>query len=650
VRPPTPEERAVALARARALEVACDFDGGAGAALEAGDPVYAARLAALAGREERFAEVEAALVAAGPSTLARAAADLSDRGQDKLAARLHERAGAHLEAAEAYRRAGEPALAALAFERGGRPADGAKALERAIRDDPTAEPLRRALAELLLRHGRTEAAVKALQQMSSGPERELALPLLARSLRALGLLEAAAQVDAEVARAADPERAQSANEGAPEVEAAATGTVLYGRYEVVREVKKTPHAHLFEAIDRLSSQRVAVKVLAASARGAGRDAFVRFEREARALSKLRHPTIVALIDFIADGPAMVLEWMPGGSLADLMKRDVFAPARAVEIASAALTALGQAHRVGVLHRDVKPSNVLFDDVGTPKLGDFGAAHLGDASTTVTAGAIGTFAFMAPEQRMGRAATVQSDLYAVGAMLYEMLTGEPAEPLVDASGFVERPPSAFQPDLTAEHDAIVAPFLQELAERRPEGAFEARRLLESVRWPTRVLPRTAPASARSSQRPPPGSARLAAARELGDGRDAASLFYDSITERNVVVLPFDDAALSRVRSLARVSRPSIAAVLRASPVEGQIWVEAPRGRALADGCGPLTPLQIGELREALAAIHGQGGFHGCVDPEHVYLAGEHVFLACPRRLYETGSAVDDLRAVAALATG
>ena len=109
--------------------------------------------------------------------------------------------------------------------------------------------------------------------------------------------------------------------------------------------------------------------------------------------------------------------MSGGSLASLLAREAFAPSRAVEIACAVLTALGEAHRLGILHRDVKPSNVLFDAVGAPKLADFGAAHLGDLSSTVTAGAIGTISYMSPEQRLGRKASVASDLYSVGALLY-----------------------------------------------------------------------------------------------------------------------------------------------------------------------------------------------------------------------------------------
>ncbi|MEJ7728617.1 MAG: serine/threonine-protein kinase [Polyangiaceae bacterium] len=239
--------------------------------------------------------------------------------------------------------------------------------------------------------------------------------------------------------------------------------LLFGRYRMTREVVTTPHARIAEAVDAITGERVAVKIFASSSESAGRDALLRFEREARALAQLRHPNAVPLRAYLPEGPAMVIPWMPGGSLADMMRREPVAPARAMEIVSAVLDALGEAHRLGILHRDVKPSNVLFDDVGTPRLGDFGAAHLGDLSSTATAGAIGTFAYMSPEQRLGKPATVASDLYGAGAMLYELLTGEAADPA--RNGRLEPPPSACHPDLGSEHDVAVARLL---AEDPPRG--------------------------------------------------------------------------------------------------------------------------------------------------------------------------------------
>ena len=106
----------------------------------------------------------------------------------------------------------------------------------------------------------------------------------------------------------------------------------------------------------------------------------------------------------------------------MLARGPIAPARAVEIAASVLSALGDAHRLGILHRDVKATNVLFDSAGAARLSDFGTAHAADASATVTAGDSGALATISPEQREGREATAQSDLFAIGVLLEEMLVG------------------------------------------------------------------------------------------------------------------------------------------------------------------------------------------------------------------------------------
>src|SRR6185436_2948721 len=131
----------------------------------------------------------------------------------------------------------------------------------------------------------------------------------------------------------------------------------------------------------------------------------------------------------------------------------------------------EAHRVGVLHRDVKPANVLFDSAGVTRLGDFGVAHLGDLSATATAGVIGTLGYMSPEQREGRPATIQSDLYGVGAILWEMLTGQ--RPVADlsssgpASVAPRMRPSAAHRYLDTRHDGVVIALMADAPEMRPE---------------------------------------------------------------------------------------------------------------------------------------------------------------------------------------
>lgn len=632
----------------RVLEEACDFRGAAKAALREGDARNAVRLSALADDRGTLTEaIDELCEAATNDELVNAAEDLLQRGFGLPAAELFEAAKLSERAAMAFESGGDAERAAAAFERAGKPADGAKALERKLREDPGNESARLALARLLARHGRSEAAVKTIQAMRAGTkERRLALPLLARSLRSLGLAEAALEVDREMEALGIPVGDAVGTDASAALGEEAKGAIFFGRYEMVREVAKTPNARVVEATDRVDGRHVAIKMLeTSSSEGAGRDAFLRFEREARALSQLRHPSVVPLLGYFEEGPAMVLEWMTGGSLADLLKRETLAPARAAEVATAVLGALGEAHRLGILHRDVKPANVLFDGIGAPRLSDFGAAHLGDLSATATAAAIGTLVYMSPEQRVGRPATVASDIYAVGAILFEMITGDVAKPLTH--GFEGDAPSHYHIDLGPEHDAVIAKLLAEDPAGRPHDAFEARKLIEGVKWSTRVIEHDAPASVRTrSSRPAaPDDARVGPMRDVGDGRDAARLRFDRWFERDVVVVPIEE--LERARGFARAGHPSLPTVLRVSQEAGEIWLSRPLGRCLADGA-TLTPDLAKRLEQAVAVLREKGGAHGAIDREHTYVHDGEVYLAYPRRPPAPEGAAADARALADLA--
>jgi eukaryotic-like serine/threonine-protein kinase len=612
------------------LERACNFEGAAREALLAGDPRRAAHLAALGGDQVLAAEAIDAVAARLPADEGlRAAHDLAARGFGRQAGALFAKLGAHAEAGEALAATGEACAAARAFELAGRPVDGARALEAALRMRPGDAAARLELGRLLARHGRTEAAVKALQGLDpTAPEHAEALPLLRRLLVELGFEEAARTLRDEMARLGIPEEAPSSEPLARPAGAGPAGALILGRYETVREVAATPHARVLEAVDRINGDRVAVKLLAGLGEQEGRDALFRFEREARALAQLRHPNVVPLRAYHPEGPAIVLAWMPGGTLAERLGAEPMAPARAVEIAGALLSALGEAHRLGILHRDVKPSNVLFDDVGAARLSDFGAAHLGDLSSTATAGAIGTFAYMSPEQRLGRPASIASDLYGVGVLLAELLTGAAPGPVTDR---LEPLPSACHPDMSEVHDTAVARLLQEDPQKRPPDAFEARRLLFGVRWPERIWerPRSAVARSRTDRPTVPEGVRLTAALGAGDGRDASARQHDGWLDRDVLVLPGDAATLTRAQAFARAGHPALPTVLRVDRETGVIWIAAPLGRALADEPRGLSPGQVARLREAIDALHAVGGAHGRVDPEHLYWLDGEVTLAYPR---------------------
>src|SRR5262249_30673821 len=145
-----------------------------------------------------------------------------------------------------------------------------------------------------------------------------------------------------------------------------------------------------------------------------------FRREVEVLSKIDAQTVLKPRALLDEGPTVVLPWLSGGNLDELLARGRPTARRAAEIATRVLEALDAAHRRGLVHRDVNPAHVLLDEAGGAYLADFGVAHLGDASATATAGVIGTIRFMAPEQRLGEPATPRSDLYAVGVILGDLL--------------------------------------------------------------------------------------------------------------------------------------------------------------------------------------------------------------------------------------
>ncbi|HEX3344015.1 MAG TPA: serine/threonine-protein kinase, partial [Polyangiaceae bacterium] len=475
------EAAALASARGDAVlashlyERACDWANAASEALRSGDPGRALELAAEAGSDTLVAQAAARIA---PGSAEAVATRLSRRGHDRHAARLLEASGHPLDAARAWERSGDPVRAARLLEHADDPAGAARVLENALRRDPAAWAVAAALGALLARFGKHEAAVRILQRVpANAPERREALRHLVSALHRLGLARAAAEANAELG---GPGGANANEEGAT---GAPVRHRIFGRYDVVREVASSASARVLECTDVVRGERVAVKVFAAwDTRGSGRDALARFEREVRTMRVLDHPNIVPLRDYVHEGPAIVLAWMPGGTLDGMLATaGALAPARAVEIAAGVLEALGEAHRLGILHRDVKPANVLFDEAGGARLGDFGVAHLGDVSTTATAGIFGTLAYMSPEQREGRPATTRSDVFAAGTMLREMLTGErpmPGEPF-------RALPSAAHRELDARHDAVVARLTASDPADRPVDAFEARSALLGLPWPGTV---------------------------------------------------------------------------------------------------------------------------------------------------------------------
>jgi serine/threonine-protein kinase len=227
-------------------------------------------------------------------------------------------------------------------------------------------------------------------------------------------------------------------------------------------------AEVYEGLDTRLGRSVAVKIL--RAQDAGDEALRRrLSAEARAAARLSHPNLATVYDVDEDEgrPCIVMELVTGGTLAQRLRDPPMGQEEAIRLISQVLDALDAAHRAGILHRDIKPANILLTDDGNAKVTDFGIAKAlepapADVDLTATGEVIGTPRYLAPERAAGEPATVASDLWAVGVVLYEALTGRPpfdAETALGLAMAAERgelvPPEIYRPDLSPALGAVVA---------------------------------------------------------------------------------------------------------------------------------------------------------------------------------------------------
>lgn len=265
-----------------------------------------------------------------------------------------------------------------------------------------------------------------------------------------------------------------------------TSPQQFGRYEIKRELGRGGMATVYLAFDPRFKREVALKVLPHEF--LHDPTFrVRFEREAQTIAALDHPAIVPVFDFgEQDGqPYFVMRYMPGGSLADRLKRGPLSLAETGQIFARLAPALDEAHTKGIIHRDLKPGNILFDQRAEAYLSDFGIVKLSEATSTFTGtGVIGTPAYMSPEQARGEAdIDGRSDIYALGAILFEMLTGQTPYKADTPMGLVvkhitEPVPRILEvkPDLPPGCEALITwAMAKNRAERPPTASRLAKRL-------------------------------------------------------------------------------------------------------------------------------------------------------------------------------
>jgi hypothetical protein len=261
----------------------------------------------------------------------------------------------------------------------------------------------------------------------------------------------------------------------------ASPVVLAGRYRLDRRIAAGGAGEVWRGTDISLFRPVAVKLLRAEY-AQHPETLARFRAEARHAGALSHPGIARVYDYGEDEPGsppyLVMELAEGPSLAQALAGRPLAPARSLNVVAQTAAGLAAAHAAGLVHRDVKPANLLLTRSGEVKITDFGIAHAaGSAPLTRTGTLVGTPAYLAPERVSGAPGTPAADLYALGVVAYECLTGSPpfrGEPMVVAAAHRDRPLPGLPPEVPGEVAALVSDLTRKAPGDRPRDAGEVAR--------------------------------------------------------------------------------------------------------------------------------------------------------------------------------
>jgi serine/threonine-protein kinase len=296
-------------------------------------------------------------------------------------------------------------------------------------------------------------------------------------------------------------------------------TLFDGRYRIQRKLGAGGMADVYLAEDQELGRRVAIKIL--NGRHANDDQFIeRFRREAKNAAALNHPNIVSIYDRgeAEDTYYIAMEFLDGRTLKELIVGRGAAPINvAIEYARQILSALRFAHRHGIVHRDIKPHNVLVDGDGRVKVTDFGIARAGTSQMTETGSIVGTAQYLSPEQARGGEVDPRSDLYSLGIVLYELLTGKtpfdgetPVEIAMKHLSTAPKPPSTLRPDVPRELDMVVLRALAKNPDDRYQSADQMEADLERVARGARVAAATEDTATQVLRRPAAAAAAAAGA--------------------------------------------------------------------------------------------------------------------------------------------
>jgi serine/threonine-protein kinase len=374
-----------------------------------------------------------------------------------------------------------------------------------------------------------------------------------------------------------------------------------GRYEVRAELGRGGMATVYRAWDPSFEREVAIKMLPRELLHDPqfRD---RFRREIKTIASLEHPAIVPVYDVgEEDGvPYFVMRYMPGGSLTQWIEKGKFSIEDAARIIERLSSALAYAHRHGLIHRDLKPDNILFDNNGDPFISDFGVAKITDSSTNMTgSGIIGTPAYMSPEQASGDPVDARSDIYGLGVIIFQMLSGhqpyEATTPMGVAVKHITDPVPdilAANPELPPETDKIIKTAMAKDREQRYPTATELSRALHDAAFGTvaqgpsaTVASGTAVASAKATGAAP--------ARSGGRG------ILIGVVVLLLLLVVGGGAFLMRNQLFAPAAAPTVIAttvaaqssVAQASPAPAQPTAVAATAVQYAPACAPGVVPQV-----------------------------------------------------------
>jgi len=272
------------------------------------------------------------------------------------------------------------------------------------------------------------------------------------------------------------------------------GDSFAGRYDVLSVLGRGGMGSVYQVLDRELDEEVALKVLTPEAFAEGTHAVQTLRQEIRLARKITHPNVVRTHDLgEADGVRfLTMEYVPGTTLREVLdRRGAVALAPGVQIAKQLCRGLGAVHEAGIIHRDIKPQNIMVLPNGVVKLMDFGIARAaeGDETSALDGQTVGTPYYMSPEQAMGRDLDARSDLYAVGVVLFELFTGQRPFPGRDAAAVMHQHvstapprPTALRPDLPEYLERVVLACLAKRPERRPASAADLYGALTRVAVP------------------------------------------------------------------------------------------------------------------------------------------------------------------------